>query len=184
MRFDQIDVRNTNNAQEKFDKKMGELVLKVREQMARAKPTRQIRMLFEEHDEIYNRCQAGDITTEEFKKIEKLILWEMSPVKVHTVSEFLALLKILGCPESDAEKIAYHENDHVSQAIQMGLEAEYALVYSRNSDGKYIMHPFMIWDVPVGLNQDLIRNVEELVISAPEDLSEDDMNKLEKLKKK
>lgn len=184
MKFDRIDVRKIDNAQEKFDKEIEGLVLQVREQTLRAKPTRQIRMLFDEHDDLYNQCQAGVITVQEFKKVERLILDEMTPVKVHTVSEFLTLLKTLGIPQDNAREIAYHENDHVRQALQTGLDAEYALVYSRDSDGKYILHPFMIWEVPVGLDQALIHRVEELVVSAPENLSDADADQLRRLRKK
>lgn len=184
MKLDRVDARKVENAQGNFDRGIAGLVQQVREQKLHAKPTRQIRMLFDEHDDLYNQCQAGVITAQEFKKVERLILDDMTPVMVHTVSEFLVLLKALGVPEQNAQKIAAHENDHVHQALQMGLEAEYALVYSRNSDGQYILHPFMIWNVPVGLDQALIHRVEELVASAPENLSDADVNQLLRLKGK
>jgi len=184
MRLDRIDTSNIGNAQEKFDEKVKGLTLQVLQQAQAAKPTRQIRMLFQEHDDLYKQAHAGTITPQEFKKVEKLIFDEMGATKVHTFSEFFMLLIALGISEDAARGMATHENDHVQKALQIGLDAEYALVHSRSSDGKLILHPFMMWEVPVGHDQALIRKVEELVISAPENLSKDDINKLRELKEK
>jgi hypothetical protein len=119
----------------------------------------------------------GEIGVAEFKlenNNEGVIL-------MNNISDFKKVLEALNPGDKNKiESTLAHENDHMVQALSLGLSAQYGtrLVVPDDAD-EYDYQPFVSVEIPAGTSQEEGAKALQQIIAAPEELSGDDKAQLD-----
>lgn len=130
------------------------------------------------------RFLLGEITGAEYDRLAKTIGGgEISGViECKTLPEYTQLLRAIGLSLENWTRMAAHENEHMLEALTLGVEPVYLIRFSKwkTKDGRVQMgmYPSVSFEFPSGMSDDERRRILRQVIEAPEELSQSDKRQL------
>ena len=138
--------------------------------------------LKDEQDRITNGFLKEELTGAEYNERMKFLDKQEGVIKRNTIVAYSTLLRNMGIPEEGVKEILAHENDHMSEGIQLGVDPVYQIQFLKHTgeDGKTSlgMYPSISFEFPQSMPDDEQRRILRAIIEAPEDLSPRDLDQL------